>query len=195
MNTLEYSRTLEVQWKQSLPRLHGKKLFEFFPDAKTILETKIKELEQLRKKLTLEIQSLLKKQNEYQDEFSRWAYREGIKIHHVSKLLNVESHLKRMKILVSISNNKTPGGYISEEQKAQALSVPIEGILNDRTFRKSGKNIVTNCPLHEDHSPSFYVYTKTNTCWCFGCNQGGDSIKLVRLLFGYSFKEAVQYLL
>lgn len=54
--------------------------------------------------------------------------------------------------------------------------------------------MIAKCPLHEDRSPSFVIYPETNSCWCFGCQKGGDSIAIVRLLNNLSFIEAVEYL-
>jgi DNA primase len=48
------------------------------------------------------------------------------------------------------------------------------------------------CPLpdHEDKTPSFVVYTETNSWFCFGCLRGGDVVELARLAWGYSDREA-----
>ena len=53
------------------------------------------------------------------------------------------------------------------------------------------------CPLHDDKdSPSLVVYPRTNSWYCFGkqCQNGGDTIHWLRLLYGMSFGEAVQSL-
>ena len=52
------------------------------------------------------------------------------------------------------------------------------------------------CPLpnHNDKTASFKIYEKTNSFYCFGCNTGGDVIKLVQEINGFSFKEAVKEL-
>ena len=39
------------------------------------------------------------------------------------------------------------------------------------------------CPLHEERTPSFYVFQSSTTWRCFGaCARGGDVIELARLL-------------
>ena len=39
------------------------------------------------------------------------------------------------------------------------------------------------CPLHEEHTPSFYVYEDSEYWRCYGaCARGGDVIELARLL-------------
>lgn len=38
-----------------------------------------------------------------------------------------------------------------------------------------------NCPFHEDKTPSFQVYWRTNTCYCFSsnCPTSGKSIDAI----------------
>lgn len=38
------------------------------------------------------------------------------------------------------------------------------------------------CPIHNDSTPSFKVFTKTNTFYCFGCGIAGGPKDLVRML-------------
>jgi CHC2 zinc finger len=63
--------------------------------------------------------------------------------------------------------------------------------------KSSRKQFNIRCPFHDDRSPSFTVYTETNTfrCWA-GCNQGkpGDVIDLVRLLQNKNTAEAIRTL-
>jgi DNA primase len=39
----------------------------------------------------------------------------------------------------------------------------------------------TCCPFHEEKTPSFTVYPKTNTFHCFGCDKSGDTIEFIQL--------------
>ena len=47
------------------------------------------------------------------------------------------------------------------------------------------------CPLpgHDDKTPSFVVYTSTNSWFCFACLVGGDVIELARHAWGYDKAE------
>lgn len=50
------------------------------------------------------------------------------------------------------------------------------------------------CPFHNEKTPSFTYFPKTNTCYCFGCSKVSDSIEIYKKKFGVSFKEAVDQL-
>lgn len=195
-NYLFWAWGLEEEWQGSLPRFTDKELLEIFPEAKAIIPEKMAEWEEkqdefigkIKKKLTV-----IKFSGTNEDTQLFW--REWIKISDGEKLLEIDGHITRLKGLLWVAKGKTPPKWrITEEQIRQALTAPIENLIN-RPLRKSGKILVGLCPLHNEKYPSFYIYPETNSCWCYGCNQGGDVISLVRLLHGYSFKEAVQYLI
>lgn len=59
-------------------------------------------------------------------------------------------------------------------------------------LRRRGGEWVGRCPLpdHQDKTPSFAVYTQTNSWFCFGCVRGGDVIELARLAWGYDQRDA-----
>lgn len=191
-----YANELEQEWRHSLPKCSDKELLAIFPEAKSVIPKKIVEWENERQKIVGAIRDKLtniKKQTN--EKFSCWFWREWIKRNEGIKLLEVDRHLARLRTLQAISKGKKIKGRLTEAKIQQALTVPIEQILNQSTtLRRSGKNLVGLCPLHKEKHPSFFVYPKTNSCWCFGCNQGGNTINLIRLLHGYSFKEAVKYL-
>jgi hypothetical protein len=55
-------------------------------------------------------------------------------------------------------------------------------------MRKVGDRWVARCPIpgHEDRTPSFTVYTETNSWFCFGaCLRGGDVVDLAGAAWGY----------
>ena len=55
-------------------------------------------------------------------------------------------------------------------------------------------NGISQCPFHDERTPSFRWYDTTNTCYCFGCGNGGDIIAIHRKFTGVSFDEAVEFL-
>ena len=48
------------------------------------------------------------------------------------------------------------------------------------------------CPLHNEKSPSFTVYSNTNSWHCFGCGAGGSAIDFVMALCGLSALDAAK---
>src|SRR5438477_2419476 len=61
-------------------------------------------------------------------------------------------------------------------------------------LQKSGKSLKGLCPLHNERTPSFYVFAETQTWHCFGCNEGGDVFTFVQKQQGLDFREALHYL-
>jgi len=189
-----HALNLEKEWRSSLPRFTDKKLLEIFPEVKEIIPERIKALEQkraefsdtIKKKLTLIKYKIT-------DEFSRWFWREWVKVNEGEELLKTEKYITRLKILQSVGKGRILKGWLTEEDIQRARSVPIENIIN-QPLKKVGKILIGLCPLHNEKHPSFRIYTETNSCWCYGCNQGGDVINFAMLLHGLSFPEAVRQL-
>jgi DNA primase len=73
--------------------------------------------------------------------------------------------------------------------------IPLLDYLEKRGWkpaRDRGKEEVAGvCPLHRDTQPSFYVNRRKQLFYCHGCGRGGDVIRLVELLDGVSFTEAL----
>jgi len=193
-DSYNYALDLEKGWRKSLPRFTDKELLEIFPEAKAVIPEKIAEwtekwnrvLDAIKKKLTI-----VKHNSAPQNQ---WFWREWVKVADGEELLEVEGHIGRLKRLLAVGKGRRPKGWLTEEEIQQASTVPIENLIN-QPLRKSGKALVGLCPLHNERHPSFYIYPETNSCWCYGCNQGGDVINFIKLLHGYQFKEAVQYLI
>lgn len=62
--------------------------------------------------------------------------------------------------------------------KARVDIVEVAGRYTN--LRKSGRNFVGLCPLHDDRAPSFYVYADDQSWHCYGaCGRGGDVLDLV----------------
>lgn len=62
------------------------------------------------------------------------------------------------------------------------------------SLKKAGRRFVGLCPFHKEKTPSFSVNPDSGVYHCFGCGEGGDSIKFVMRMEGYSFHEAVRAL-
>lgn len=63
-------------------------------------------------------------------------------------------------------------------------------------LRPSGRTLVGRCPLHADGGrPNLHVYPQTASWYCFRCGVGGDVIRLVQLVEGIGFRQAVERLM
>lgn len=60
--------------------------------------------------------------------------------------------------------------------------------------RKGSNKYVACCPFHNEKTPSFTVFTKTQTYKCFGCGEHGDVINFVQKIEGTDFKGALKIL-
>ncbi|MDN5697113.1 MAG: DNA primase, partial [Rubrobacter sp.] len=63
-------------------------------------------------------------------------------------------------------------------------------------LRRQGARYTGLCPYpdHQEKTPSFSVDSEKGFYYCFGCQRGGDAIKLVSELQNLSFVESVEYL-
>lgn len=58
-------------------------------------------------------------------------------------------------------------------------------------LKQRGRRWMAQCPLHDDHSPSFVVFP--NGKWkCFGCGEHGDAVDLVAKVFNLKLIEAAR---
>jgi len=62
------------------------------------------------------------------------------------------------------------------------------------TLRVSGQNYTGRCPFHEDRIPSFVVYPRTQTFYCYGCREHGDVLTFLMRAERLTFPEALKVL-
>lgn len=98
----------------------------------------------------------------------------------------------------------------SNSEKSKIKSIPISLYMDEVIYKQREgyyelKPDLTayewcKCPLHDEDTPSFKYYPETNTFYCFGCNTGGDIIKLHQVfaekMWGIhpSYKETLDFL-
>lgn len=84
----------------------------------------------------------------------------------------------------------------TNSQLERAKEYPIEDFfeLHGSLFYAGHHSLKTNCIFHDDKNPSLVIYTKTNTFFCFGCQESGDSIKFYMKLHDCDFKTAIKEL-
>jgi len=85
------------------------------------------------------------------------------------------------------------------ESKFDFKSIPLVDIIIRAgvDLEKQGKLYRACCPFHQEKTPSFTVYPDTDRWKCFGnCNEpsSGDSIDFLRKRYGFSFKQAVEWI-
>jgi len=61
-------------------------------------------------------------------------------------------------------------------------------------LRKAGTNFKAPCPFHDEKSPSFVVSPAKQIYHCFGCGNGGDSVKFVMEYEKLNYPEALEKL-
>ena len=62
------------------------------------------------------------------------------------------------------------------------------------SLKRAGSNLKGLCPFHSEKSPSFTVYPRDNSFYCFGCGIGGNAITFVRQIEHMDYPDAVVYL-
>jgi DNA primase catalytic core len=82
---------------------------------------------------------------------------------------------------------------IPQQSIDQIFQIPIQDVLGKYiSIKKSGSGYEACCPFHQEKTPSFKIYSKTNSYKCFGCGKGGNAIGFVMEKDGKSFPEACQ---
>ncbi len=61
-------------------------------------------------------------------------------------------------------------------------------------LKRAGSNMVGSCPFHSEKTPSFTVFTKDESFYCFGCGAGGDVISFIRRAEALDYPAAVEFL-
>lgn len=61
-------------------------------------------------------------------------------------------------------------------------------------LKRRGGNMVGLCPFHGEKTPSFNVYPKSGSFYCFGCGAGGDVITFIRMAENLDYIESIKFL-
>lgn len=87
-------------------------------------------------------------------------------------------------------------GRIPEESIEQVLaSTDIVDLIGSYLpLKRSGSNFKTNCPFHNEKTPSFMVNPARQSYHCFGCGEGGNAIGFVMAYENLPFPDAVKKL-
>jgi len=69
-----------------------------------------------------------------------------------------------------------PESFLQELKLRNDIGDVISSYVN---LKRKGRNLVGLCPFHGEKTPSFTVYTETESFYCFGCGAGGDVISFI----------------
>jgi DNA primase len=71
----------------------------------------------------------------------------------------------------------------------------IEEVVGDFvSLKRRGTSMTGLCPFHNERSPSFHVSVAKGIYKCFGCGQGGDSVRFIMEHEKATYPEALRYL-
>ncbi|HET8573664.1 MAG TPA: DNA primase [Edaphocola sp.] len=70
----------------------------------------------------------------------------------------------------------------------------VEVIGQFLNLKRRGVNYITQCPFHNEKTPSFNVNPSRGIFKCFGCGKGGDVVTFIEEYEKFSFVEAIRWL-
>jgi DNA primase len=74
-------------------------------------------------------------------------------------------------------------------------AVPLHDVVALYTdLRAEGGRLLGHCPFHDEQTPSFAVYPKTNTYFCSVCEAQGDAMQFVMNKESITFRQALEAL-
>lgn len=85
---------------------------------------------------------------------------------------------------------------ISKETIDEILQrTDIEPLISSYVLLKRASDTYKGlCPFHSEKSPSFTVYPKTSSFYCFGCGIGGDAVTFIRQIEHLDYPDALKFL-
>ncbi len=82
-------------------------------------------------------------------------------------------------------------GFLNELKDRNDI---VELISQYVQLKRAGSNMSGLCPFHNEKTPSFTVFPKTRSYYCFGCGAGGDAVSFVMNIAGLNYRDAVEFL-
>ena len=74
-------------------------------------------------------------------------------------------------------------------------NLDIADIIGERVqLKRSSRGYVGLCPFHNENTPSFHVYTDTQTYYCFGCKDAGDVFTFLQKIDHLEFRDVLKIL-
>ncbi|MFD7499600.1 DNA primase [Streptomyces sp. NPDC059850] len=88
------------------------------------------------------------------------------------------------------------GRINDDDVKAVRDAVPIDAVVSEylQLRNAGGGNLKGLCPFHDEKSPSFQISPSKGLYYCFGCQEGGDTVDFVMKIDHLSFSETIERL-
>jgi hypothetical protein len=115
--------------------------------------------------------------------------RSSYRLNHIRRLRKRHLAEKRGTTLPADNPN-----HLTEADIEQAKAVPIATLYQGK-LRQFGDRAVGLCPFHSETRPSFYIFQRKNTWYCFSCNTGRDAPDFVMKQQNVDFIQAVKILI
>jgi DNA primase len=157
------------------------RILDFLPDAKVMFIPDRPNMKDITDYVASggDLQTLIKSAKHFatisdvkEDMLSRIATFQSVYFHNAY----IKAHTK--------SNVKYERKAFSNDSVTNAKLYPIPNLIEFKQNKAP-------CPFHNEKTPSFTYFPKTNTCYCFGCSKVADSIEIYKKQHGCSFTEAV----
>jgi len=84
-----------------------------------------------------------------------------------------------------------PPEFLAEVKYRNNLADVVTSYVN---LKKQGANFSGLCPFHNEKTPSFTIFSSTDSYYCFGCGAGGDVITFIRQIENLDYIEAIKFL-
>ncbi len=84
-----------------------------------------------------------------------------------------------------------PEEFLQQLRSKCPITDVVSGYVN---LRRRGSVQIGLCPFHNEKTPSFTVYPRTESFYCFGCAAGGDVITFIRRAENLDYIAAVKLL-
>ena len=135
--------------------------------------------------------------NEYFSSHSRGEFKEYInkntkRFSRTQDFVNFQKSLKQKEL----NQNEVSESLEKDLERAKEVDiVRVFRTFSDSKLQRATKGYMTTCPFHDEDVRSFYLYTDTNSFYCFGCGKAGDPVNLARYGHQMGFIQAINYLL
>jgi hypothetical protein len=165
-----------------------------FPQAKSYIKTRIKEL---RKEVSDVVEARREMANNLYGKGSLKEREVAYMISDTWHELHIDERQDKIKKYYSMlksmefKETKKADGSVSigTAEVNAAKQVPID------TFIQFNRALFAPCIWHSEKTPSMKYYPDKNKVYCFSCNKGGDVIDVVQHVNSISFIEAVKRLI